>query len=102
MKNDHVRVTHRRNHRGLTTSVECNLCGTVQPLVAPGRRTPAEADIRRTIHLFGAMHDRSCKGQVATLVETMQAGAGEPRGPEFVGYLKVDAAENAADESGNP
>ena len=77
MRHDHVRVTSRRNHRGLTTSVECDICGTVQPLVAPGRRTPSQPDIQRVIHLFGAMHDRSCKGQLATLVETMQAEATE-------------------------
>lgn len=74
---DHIRVTSRKNHRGLTTCVECDLCGTVQPLVAPGRRTPSQPDIRRVIYLFGAMHDASCKGQVATLVETMQAEATE-------------------------
>jgi hypothetical protein len=77
MRHDHVRVTSRRNHRGLTTCVECDICGIVQPLVAPGRRTPSQPDIRRVIHLFGAMHDRSCKGHLATLVETMQAGATE-------------------------
>ena len=84
MSHDHVRVTSRRNHRGLTTSVECNLCGTVQPLVAPGRRTPSQPDIQRVIHLFGAMHDRSCRGQVAALVETMMAD--EPKA-ETIGYL---------------
>ena len=86
---DHIRVTSRRNHRGLTTSVECDICGTVQPLVAPGRRTPSQPDIQRVIHLFGAMHDRSCKGQVATLVETMMAD----------GQLSGSAGELPAEQS---
>jgi hypothetical protein len=72
-KTDHVRVTSRRNHRGLTTSVECDLCGTVQPLVAPGRRTPSQPDIQRVIHLFGALHDQTCRDAVTGLVATMQA-----------------------------
>ena len=90
---DHVRVTSRRNHRGLTTSVECDICGTVQPLVAPGRRTPSQPDIRRVIHLFGAMHDRSCKGQVATLVETMMTD-GQLSGP--AGELPAEQSEGQA------
>ena len=89
MRHDHIRVTSRRNHRGLTTSVECDICGTVQPLVAPGRRTPSQPDIQRVIHLFGAMHDRSCKGQVATLVETMMAD----------GQLSGSAGELPAEQS---
>ena len=94
MRHDHIRVTSRRNHRGLTTSVECDICGTVQPLVAPGRRTPSRPDIRRVIHLFGAMHDRSCKGHLATLVETMQAGATEPSGN--AGELPAEQSEGQA------
>ena len=39
--------------------------------------------------LFGAMHDRSCKGQVATLVETMMAD----------GQLSGSAGELPAEQS---
>ena len=70
---DHVQVTVRKHPRGRTTSVECSLCGTVQPLVVPGRRVPSEADINRTIHLFGALHDHTCRDAVAGLVATMKA-----------------------------
>ena len=93
MRPDHVRVTSRRTHRGLTTCVECDICGTVQPLVVPGRRTPSQPDIQRVIHLFGAMHDRSCKGQVATLVETMQAD-GQLSG--YAGELPAEQFEGQA------
>jgi hypothetical protein len=86
---DHVRVTSRRNHRGLTTSVECDLCGTVQPLVAPGRRTPSQPDIQRVIHLFGALHDQTCRDRVAGLVETMMAD----------GQLSGSAGELPAEQS---
>jgi hypothetical protein len=72
-KPDHVQVTVRKHPRGRTTSVECRLCGTSQPLVSPGRRTPSERDIDRTIHLFGALHDQTCRDRVAGLVETMKA-----------------------------
>jgi len=70
---DHVQVTVRKHPRGRTTNVECSLCGTVQPLVSPGRRTPSEADINRTIHLFGALHDQTCRDRVEGLVATMRA-----------------------------
>ncbi len=72
-KPDHVQVTVRKHPRGRTTNVECRLCGTVQPLVAPGRRTPSQPDIQRVIHLFGALHDQICRDRVAGLVETMMA-----------------------------
>ena len=70
---DFVRVTTRRNHRGTTTSVECLACGVLQPLVVPGRRTPAERDLQRVIHLFGSMHDASCSDRVDSLVRSMMA-----------------------------
>ena len=89
---DHVRVTSRRNHRGLTTSVECSLCGTSQPLVSPGRRTPSQPDIQRVIHLFGALHDQTCRDRVAGLVETMKAD--QPKA-ETIGYLHVTDAASA-------
>lgn len=76
---DFVRVTHRRNHRGTTTSVECLACGVLQPLVVPGRRTPSEKDLQRVIHLFGAMHDQSCSDRVDSLVRSMMAAA-QPSG----------------------
>ena len=88
-RRDHVRVTSRRNHRGLTTSVECDLCGTSQPLVVPGRRTPSQPDIQRVIHLFGALHDQTCRGAVAGLVETMKAD----------GQLSGSAGELPAEQS---
>jgi hypothetical protein len=88
-KPDHVQVTVRKHPRGRTTSVECRLCGTVQPLVAPGRRTPSEADIDRVIHLFGALHDQTCRDRVEGLVATMQAD--EPKA-ETIGYLHVGDA----------
>jgi len=91
-KPDHVRVTSCRNHRGLTTSVECDLCGTVQPLVSPGRRTPSQPDIQRVIHLFGALHDQTCRDRVAGLVATMQAEAAKA---ETIGYLHVTDAASA-------
>ena len=72
---DFVRVTTRRNHRGTTTSVECLACGVLQPLVVPGRRTPAERDLQRVSHLFGAMHDQSCSDRVDSLVRSMMAAA---------------------------
>jgi hypothetical protein len=71
-KPDHVQVTVRKHPRGRTTSVECSLCGTSQPLVSPGRRTPSEADISRVIHLFGALHDQTCRNRVEGLVATMK------------------------------
>jgi len=85
-KPDHVQVVVRKHPRGRVTSVECSLCGTSQPLVSPGRRTPSEADIDRTIHLFGALHDQTCRDRVAGLVETMQAEATKA---ETIGYLHV-------------
>jgi hypothetical protein len=81
MRPDHVRVTSRRNHRGLTTSVECDLCGTVQPLVAPGRRTLSQPDIQRVIHLFGAMHDQTCRDRVEGLVAALKAEAAKVEAP---------------------
>ena len=77
---DFVRVTHRRNHRGTTTSVECLACGVLQPLVVPGRRTPSERDLQRVIHLFGALHDQTCRDRVAGLVETMKADVAPAEG----------------------
>jgi hypothetical protein len=59
------------------TSVECSLCGTSQPLVSPGRRTPSEADISRVIHLFGALHDQTCRDRVAGLVAALKAEAAQ-------------------------
>ena len=77
---DFVRVTHRRNHRGTTTSVECLACGVLQPLVVPGRRTPSERDIQRVIHLFGAMHDQTCRDRVEGLVAALKAEAAKVEG----------------------
>jgi len=77
---DHVQVVVRRHPRGRVTSVECSLCGTSQPLVSPGRRTPSEADIDRTIHLFGALHDQTCRDRVAGLVATMKADVAPAEG----------------------
>jgi hypothetical protein len=77
MKPDHVQVVVRKHPRGRTTNVECRLCGTVQPLVVPGRRVPSEVDINRTIHLFGALHDQTCRDRVAGLVETIKAEAAQ-------------------------
>ncbi|MFM2151587.1 MAG: hypothetical protein RL199_22 [Pseudomonadota bacterium] len=74
-KPDHVQVVVRRHPRGRVTSVECSLCGTSQPLVSPGRRTPPEADINRTIHLFGALHDQTCRDRVEGLVAALKAEA---------------------------
>lgn len=74
-KPDHVQVVVRKHPRGRTTSVDCSLCGTSQPLVVPGRRVPSEADINRVIHLFGAMHDQTCRDRVEGLVATMKADA---------------------------
>ena len=85
-KPDHVQVVVRKHPRGRVTSVECSLCGTSQPLVSPGRRTPSEADIDRTSHLFGALHDQTCRDRVAGLVATMQAEAAKA---ETIGYLHV-------------
>lgn len=79
---DFVRVTHRRTHRGTTTSVECLACGVLQPLVVPGRRTPSEKDLQRVIHLFGAMHDASCSDRVDALVRSMMAAAAPTEAPE--------------------
>ena len=79
-KPDHVQVTVRKHPRGRTTNVECRLCGTVQPLVVPGRRVPSETDINRTIHLFGALHDQTCRDRVEGLVATMKAD--EPKGEQ--------------------
>ena len=78
---DFVRVTHRRTHRGTTTSVECLACGVLQPLVVPGRRTPSERDLQRVIHLFDALHDQSCRDRVAGLVAALKADAA-PTDPE--------------------
>lgn len=92
---DFVRVTHRRNHRGTTTSVECLACGVLQPLVVPGRRTPSERDLKRVIHLFGAMHDQSCSDRVDALARSIMAAAApnEPREAESIGYIETtDAA----------
>ena len=95
---DFVRVTHRRNHRGTTTSVECLACGVLQPLVVPGRRTPSERDLQRVIHLFGALHDQSCSDRVDSLVRSMMA-AGAPTAPaaprdaEMVGYIETTPSE---------
>ena len=86
---DHVQVVVRKHPRGRVTSVECSLCGTSQPLVSPGRRTPSEADISRVIHLFGAPHDQTCRDAVAGLVATMKAD--EPKA-ETIGYLHVSDA----------
>ena len=86
---DFVRVTHRRTHRGTTTSVECLACGVLQPLVVPGRRTPSERDLQRVIHLFGALHDQSCRDRVEALVAALKAEAAQ-----------VDAAP--ADLEGQP
>ena len=83
---DHVQVVVRRHARGRVTSVECSLCGTSQPLVSPGRRTPSQPDIQRVIHLFGALHDQTCRDRVAGLVETMKAD--QPKA-ETIGYLHV-------------
>jgi len=77
---DHVQVVVRKHPRGRVTSVECSLCGTSQPLVSPGRRTPSEADIQRVIHLFGALHDQTCRDRVAGLVETMKADVAPAEG----------------------
>ena len=74
---DFVRVTHRRTHRGTTTSVECLACGVIQPLVVPGRRTPSERDLQRVIHLFGALHDQTCRDRVAGLVAALKAEAAQ-------------------------
>jgi hypothetical protein len=74
----------------LTTSVECDLCGTVQPLVSPGRRTPSQLDIQRVIHLFGALHDQTCRDRVAGLVATMKAD-GQLSG--FAGELPAEQSE---------
>jgi hypothetical protein len=95
---DFVRVTHRRNHRGTTTSVECLACGVLQPLVVPGRRTPSERDLQRVIHLFGAMHDQSCSDRMASIVRSMMfAGApvapAAPRDAETVGYIETTPTE---------
>jgi hypothetical protein len=87
---DFVRVTHRRNHRGTTTSVECLACGVLQPLVVPGRRTPSERDLQRVIHLFGAMHNQTCRDRVEGLVETMKAD-GQLSG--FAGELPAEPTE---------
>ena len=78
---DFVRVTTRRNHRGTTTSVECLACGVLQPLVVPGRRTPSQPDIQRVIHLFGAMHDQSCRDRVEGLVAALKAEAAQVEAP---------------------
>jgi hypothetical protein len=90
---DHVQVVVRRHPRGRVTSVDCSLCGTSQPLVSPGRRTPSEADIDRTIHLFGALHDQTCRDRVAGLVDTMQA-EGQLSG--FAGELPAEQSEAGA------
>ena len=74
---DHVRVVVRRHPRGRVTSVECSLCGTSQPLVSPGRRTPSEADIGRVIHLFGALHDQTCRDRVEGPVAALKAEAAQ-------------------------
>lgn len=79
---DHVQVVVRKHPRGRVTSVECSLCGTSQPLVAPGRRTPSEADISRTIHLFGALHDQTCRDRVEGLVVALKAEAAKAEGNE--------------------
>jgi len=98
---DFVRVTTRRNHRGTTTSVECLACGVLQPLVAPGRRTPSERDLQRVIHLFGAMHDASCSDRVDSLVRSMMAAAApaEPREAESIGYIETTPAEATEGQS---
>ena len=93
MKPDHVQVVVRKHPRGRTTNVECRLCGTVQPLVVPGRRVPSEADINRTIHLFGALHDQTCRDRVAGLVETIKAD-GQLSG--FAGELPAEQSEAGA------
>ena len=77
---DHVQVVVRRHPRGRVTSVDCSLCGTSQPLVSPGRRTPSQPDIQRVIHLFGALHDQTCRDRVAGLVETMKADVAPAEG----------------------
>jgi hypothetical protein len=98
---DFVRVTHRRNHRGTTTSVECLACGVLQPLVVPGRRTPAQADLQRVIYLFGAMHDASCSDRVDSLVRSMMASAApvEPPEAESIGYIETTPAEATEGQS---
>jgi hypothetical protein len=80
-KPDHVQVTVRKHPRGRTTNVECHLCGTIQPLVAPGRRTPSEVDINRVIHLFGALHDQTCRDRVEGLVAALKAEAAQAEAP---------------------
>ena len=79
-KPDHVQVAVRKHPRGRVTSVECSLCGTSQPLVSPGRRTPSQPDIQRVIHLFGALHDQTCRDRVAGLVATMKADVAPAEG----------------------
>jgi hypothetical protein len=49
----------------------------VQPLVVPGRRVPSEADINRVIHLFGALHDQTCRDRLEGLVAALKAEAAQ-------------------------
>jgi hypothetical protein len=97
MKPDHVQVVVRKHPRGRTTNVECRLCGTVQPLVVPGRRVPSEVDINRTIHLFGALHDQTCRDRVEGLVAALKAEAAQVEVPAEAAKVETTFYRHVSD-----